>query len=73
MKSQEDNQLKNYTLAVEGAIIHKGKETGSGHYTWWMKDNNECYVINDEVVGKSEEKYPKQGNVFLLKSKEFVD
>lgn len=53
-------------LDLKGCIVHKGKETSSGHYTWWAKDGEENYLVNDETVTRSTLEWSKNGTVFLL-------
>lgn len=72
VQSESNTEVKNFNLNLKGAIIHKGKETSSGHYTWWIKDENDYFVANDDIVSRSDEKCPRQGNVFLLESKECI-
>lgn len=68
IKCHNATTIENFNLSLKGAIIHKGKETDSGHYTWWVKEESGDFLANDDVITKSNENYPKQGNVFLLKS-----
>lgn len=53
-------------LSLKGCIVHRGKETSSGHYTWWTKDGENNYVVNDETVLKSTNEWSRNGTVFLL-------
>lgn len=54
-------------LNLKGCIVHRGKETSSGHYTWWVTDGEESYLVNDEAVTKSSQECSKDGTVFLLR------
>lgn len=54
-------------LEIVGCICHKGSGLESGHYTWWVRRDEQCYAANDGIISKSDEKYPENGNLFLLK------
>lgn len=53
-------------MSLRGCIVHRGKETSSGHYTWWTSDGENSYLVNDEIVAKSTAKLSRNGTVFLL-------
>lgn len=57
-----------FNLSVKSAVVHKGKETTSGHYTWWLKDKGQSFLVNDETITLSDDNYPEEANLFLLAS-----
>ena len=64
---------ENVTYRIEGVIVHKGVETGNGHYVYnyiddegnWVQIDDHLIIRNDEVKSSN-----KDGTIFVLKRAE---
>jgi len=52
---------------VIGCINHSGTNVKTGHYTWWVYDEERCYLIDDTHVLNSDVEVLEDGYIYLFK------
>lgn len=52
---------------VVGCINHSGDNIKTGHYTWWVYDDEKCYKIDDTNVLSSNVEVLEDGYIFLFR------
>lgn len=52
---------------VVGCISHTGTNIRAGHYTWWIHDDDGCYLVDDRAVLDSSTEVLEDGYIFLFR------